>query len=326
MPDQFPADPDALADVVRGVFPRSSSVEVSPAADRRVVVVYRVVVDGVRYYLRLAEEPGQNLTTDALVLERLRALGVRVPEAVAAEPATTAFPRSWLLMTEVPGRSLAEGGTDDEATDDEATQAAIAAGRDVATINSVPVAGFGWVRRDGDERLTGELNSYGQFVTSYLPEPWPGQLSGLFHENQLDALHAIAKDERDRPLRGGYLAHGDLDVTHIYTHAGRYSGIIDFGEMRGTDPYFDLGHFMLHDGETRRARLFDSFLKGYLEVSSPPHGYREAIRSSAILLGLRQLSFWLTPERGLSIGAPLVRRRAAELSNLLAGKPAHRER
>jgi aminoglycoside phosphotransferase (APT) family kinase protein len=283
--------------------------------------MYRATVDGVRYYLRLAEEPGEDLTTDALVLERLRALDVRVPGVVAASPSTTAFPRSWMIMTEVPGRSLSQGGTDDEAR-----QAAIAAGRDVAVINSVPVAGFGWLRRDGSEQLTAELPSYSQFAGSYLPNPWPGRLSELFDQSQLDSLLALVAGEQGRPLRGGHLVHGDLDVTHIYAHAGRYSGIIDFGEMRGADVHFDLGHFLLHDGETRRASLFSSFLKGYLQVSPLTDGYCEAIRTSAILLGLRQLSHWLSPERGYSPSRPLVRRRAAELSNLIDGGPAHQER
>jgi Ser/Thr protein kinase RdoA (MazF antagonist) len=197
------------------------------------------------------------------------------------------------------------------------------AGRDVAVINSVPVAGFGWLRRDGSEQLTAELPSYGQFAGSYLPSPWPGRLSKLFDQRQLDVLHALAAAEKDRPLRGGHLAHGDLDVTHIYAHAGRYSGIIDFGEMRGADSCFDLGHFLLHDGETRPARLFSSFLEGYLQVSPLADGYCEAIRTSAILLGLRQLSRWLSPERGYSLSEPLVQVRAAELANLIDGKPAH---
>jgi aminoglycoside phosphotransferase (APT) family kinase protein len=318
VPDQFPADPHALARLLRGVFRGAHSVSVEPAADRRVVVVYRALVDGVRYYLRLAEEPGQDLTTDTLVLERLRTLGVRVPEVVDAGPPTAAFPRSWMIMTEVPGRSLDDGGSDDEAR-----QAATAAGRDAAIINSVPVSGFGWIRRDGSARLAGELPYYGQFAVSYLPEPWPGKLSEVFGWHQLDALHALAAREQDRPLGVGHLVHGDLDVTHIYTHVGRYSGIIDFGEMRGADPYFDLGHFMLHDGETRSARLFDSFLKGYREISPLADGCHEMIRSSAILVGLRQLCFWLSPERDYAIADPAVRRRVGELSNLLAGRPSH---
>ena len=321
MPEQFPADPDVLAGLVREVFPGAGSVSAERASGGRVVVVYRATVDGVRYYLRLAEEPGQDLTTDALVLDRLRARDVRVPEVVAASPSTAAFPRSWMIMTEVPGRSIARSGTDEEAR-----QAATAAGRDVAVINSVPVAGFGWLRRDGSEQLTAELPSYSQFVVSYLPAPWPGRLREVFDPRRLDALHALAVAERSRPLRRGHLVHGDLDVTHVYAHAGRYSGIIDFGEMRGADPYFDLGHFLLHDGETRPARLFSSFLKGYLQASPLPDGHRQAIRASAILLGLRQLSHWLSPERGYPPSKPLVQLRVAELSNLLDGRSAHQER
>lgn len=41
----------------------------------------------------------------------------------------------------------------------------------------------------------------------------------------------------------GYLAHGDFDTTHIYQDNGRYTGIIDFGEIRGADRWYDLGYF-----------------------------------------------------------------------------------
>ena len=321
MPEQFPASLDALAGLVREAFPGTGPVSIGPASGGRLVVVYRAVVDGVRFYLRLAEEPGQDLTTDALVLHRLRALGAHVPEVVAASPSTAAFPRSWMITTEVPGCSIAEGGTDDEAR-----QAATAAGRDAAVINSVPVSGFGWLRRDGCERLGAGLPSYSQFVVSCLPRPWPGRLAELFDQRQLDALHALAAGEQARPLRDGHLVHGDLDVTHIYTQAGRYSGLIDFGEMRGADSYFDLGHFLLHDGETRPARLFSFFLEGYRQVSPLPGGAAQAIRTSAILLGLRQLSRWLSPERNYPLSNPLVQLRVVELANLLDGKPAHPER
>lgn len=318
MPEEFLADPDALAGLAHEALPRARSVCIEAASGGRAVVVYRAMADGVRYYLRLAEEPGQDLTTDALILERLRALGVRAPGVVAVSAANAAFPRSWMIMTEVPGRSIAEGGTDGGAR-----RAAIAAGRDVAVMNSVPVSGFGWLRRDGSAQLTAELPSYHQFVVSYLPAPWPGRLAELFDSRQLDALLALATAEQDRPFRTGHLVHGDLDVTHIYSDAGRYSGIIDFGEMRGADPYFDLGHFLLHDGETRPAQLFSHFLNGYRQVNPLSDGCRQEILMSAILLGLRQLSRWLSPERGYSLSHPLVQRRVAELSNLIDGRPAH---
>jgi Ser/Thr protein kinase RdoA (MazF antagonist) len=285
--------------------------------DRQLEVVYRAQVDDAVFYLRLAEEPGEDLTTDAAILDRLRALGASVPLVVAAEAAPAELARSYLIVTEIPGRPLAEGSTDDEAR-----SAARAAGRDTAIINSLEVAGFGWLQRTGAQPLTAELASYGDFAGSDLPESWPGWLTGLFDSEQLDALEALLGTERARVVGAAHLAHGDLDVTHIYTHDGAYQGIIDFGEMRGAELYFDLGHFLLHDGETRSVELFDSFLAGYTEVAGLPDDHREAIRRSAILLGLRQLSLWLGPQRNRSPRSSLARLRVAELANLLERKPA----
>jgi aminoglycoside phosphotransferase (APT) family kinase protein len=321
VPQQFPVDNPVLVRLVRRVFPEARSVSVEAATESGLVVVYRARVDNTTFYLRLAEAPGDDLTTDAEILGRLRNLGVSVPAVVAVEAAPAELARSYMLVTEVPGRSLAHGGTDNEAK-----RAARAAGRDTAVVNSLSVDGFGWIRRTGTQPLTAELSSYGEFVASYLPERWPGWLEGRFDKGQLDAFEALVDAERARPVYAAHLVHGDLDVTHIYICDGRYHGVIDFGEMRGADLCFDLGHFLLHDGETRPVRLFDSFLAGYSEVTALPGDHREAIRASAILLGLRQLSLWLGPERGRSPKSPLVRLRVAELANLLEGKPAAQRR
>jgi hypothetical protein len=45
------------------------------------VVVYRTRIDNTTFYLRLAESPDEDLTTDATILGRLRDLGVSVPRA-----------------------------------------------------------------------------------------------------------------------------------------------------------------------------------------------------------------------------------------------------
>jgi hypothetical protein len=53
-----------------------------------------------------------------------------------------------------------------------------------------------------------------------------------------------------------------------------------------------------------------------------PDDHREAIRVSAILLGLRQLSLWLGPHRNRSPNSRLARLRVSELANLLEHQPA----
>jgi len=116
------------------------------------------------------------------------------------------------------------------------------------------------------------------------------------------------------------LAHGDFDCTHIFEANGSYTGLIDFGEIRGTEP-FDLGHFLLHDGETARWPLFDDLLAGYASVDSAPTLDVAAIVRSALQLGTCQLARWMNrvdPTTAATI--PIIQTRVEPLDHLLHSK------
>jgi aminoglycoside phosphotransferase (APT) family kinase protein len=134
-----------------------------------------------------------------------------------------------------------------------------------------------------------------------------------------ERLRAIEEHETQRNLRQAHLAHGDFDTTPIFHNDGRYTGLIDFGEIRGTEPSFDLGHFLLHDGESLPFPLFDEVLTGYADVTTPPAA--DEIRRSAVLLGARQLARWM--KRGGTVAHPIVRARVARLETLLGGPNPH---
>ncbi len=317
MPQQHVVDIAVLGLVVRRVFPGAGSVSVEPASPGRLLVVYRVRADGVSYYLRVAEEAGEDLTTDAQVLVRLAELGVRVPAVVHVEAEPGDLDRSFLIVAAMVGESLASHGTDEQAR-----RAVRAAGRDAALINAIEVEGFGWLRRDGLPGLRAELACYAEFVASDLPRRWPGWLAGAFTAGELEALQGVVDQERQRPVSRGHLAHGDFDATHIWLDDhGRYAGIIDFGEMRGADRHFDLGHFLLHDRTARAVPLFEDFLAGYAEAAALAEDHRDLIRRSAVVSGLRQLSLWLGPGRNDSPASDRARLRATQLRNLLAERP-----
>jgi Ser/Thr protein kinase RdoA (MazF antagonist) len=110
-----------------------------------------------------------------------------------------------------------------------------------------------------------------------------------------------------------YLAHGDLDSTHLYVDPASarktFTGIIDFGEIRGADPLYDLGHLLLHDGEGGRPVLLPHLLAGYAQVTPLPDDATDAIRLQALAIGARARH----PARPRP--DPLPR---------LAGAPAHR--
>lgn len=315
-------DRAALEALLRRAFGASTPITYQRTPDGVSTQVYRLNRGDDCFYLRVAEEQQESLAVEAELHRRLRQRGVRVPEVVYLEPFDPVIRRSVLITTEITGAPLAQTSS--------ASAAAVvarAAGRDLAILNQLTVQGFGWIRRDVSAwPLIAELPGYGEFVTSYLPDDWPGALGLLFSAGELDAIEAIIDIQQQYELLYGQLAHGDFDVTAIFQEDGQYTGLIDFGEMRGTELLYDLGHFHLHDGETFPMLLLQHLLEGYREVVDLPPDYPDQIRRSAILLGLRQLSRWISPERGRPVGHPLVRHRAERISELLSGGLAREDR
>jgi len=313
MPRKPDVDPSALAALVRRAFGASRPVSCQRTPDGVSTQVYRLVRGSETFYLRVAEEADDNLETDAELHRRLHALGVRVPLVVFVEPFDAAIGRSVLITTEVAGGPLAESACSDEV----ARAVVDEAGEDLAVVNRVIVDGFGWVRRRGTRwPLQAEHPSYPPFLTSSLPAPWPGPLGSLFTGSVLDAIEGMLKLERARPPARGQLAHGDFDTTAIFCSGGRYSGVIDFGEIRGAEPMFDLGHFQLHDQEHLPSRLLPALLGGHRRVAALPSDHERSICRSAVLLGLRQLCRWLGPPRGYPLDHPAVAHRAARIRQL----------
>jgi aminoglycoside phosphotransferase (APT) family kinase protein len=304
-------DQQALRAMLRPVLGAELTVARTPAGIS--APVYRVDAAGRVVYVRIAEDDDEDLSVDAVLLEHLGALGLRVPRVVHVDPFNQALRRSVLVVSEIAGEPLA-GCRDQRA----ARRVARAAGRELAVLNSVAVQGFGWVQRHPPAwPPRGTSTTYAEFVTSYLPDPWPGPLGPLFTVAELERLWALVDRERHRQLAGATLAHGDFDTTAIFQVDGDYRGLIDFGEVRGAEPLFDLGHYHLWEHRRTPLPLWEGLLAGYGEVVALPAGYQELVGRSATLLGLRQLARWLGPPRNLGAGHPAVTGRVARLRQLL---------
>jgi len=88
------------------------------------------------------------------------------------------------------------------------------------------------------------------------------------------------------------LAHGDFDASHIYQEDGAYSGIIDFGEIRGAEPTYDLGQFAIEHRD-----WVPLLLAGYREVAAAPPDIERRIRFSALLIATRRTAHFVTRGR-----------------------------
>src|SRR3954451_13935091 len=172
-----------------------------------------------------------------------------------------------MVTAAIPGRSLAE-----DPHGFELNAVLAAAGRDLAAINDVGVMGFGFVRRDcpADIQLEGEFLSLRAFAISELEERLVA-VSSILTGDEIQAVRAVVgRHDGWLDTEQASLAHGDLDATHIYHQNGQYTGLIDFGEIRGADRFYDLGHLALHEGEALPYPILPQVLAGYDEVTSLP--------------------------------------------------------
>jgi len=261
---------------------------VIPMLDGVSTFVYRIRRGHDTFYLRVLPEEGATFAPEAGVHLTLRDRGVRVPEVVHWEDLDPSVGRSVMLTREIPGTAVSN-----EVSPGSLPSIFRVAGRDLALINSVPVDGFGWIKRDrpGDASLRAAHAAECDFLLSDLDESLRALYGCVVTEHDAArVIRAVADNMRLLAGSAAVLAHGDLDATHIFADNGHYSGIIDLGEIRGTGRFYDLGHFHLHDGERLPAGMLPHVLEGYRDVVVLPPDVERRIALQSVLVGVRFLA------------------------------------
>jgi aminoglycoside phosphotransferase (APT) family kinase protein len=268
--------------VAAEIFGLSSDMAVTRLTDGHSTFVYRVRHGETIWYLRVLPEEGDSFAPEARVHAILRERGVRVPDVVYWEGCNALLQRSVMGTTEIPGHPI-----DPDLAPDVLRSILIEAGRDLARINSVPVAGFGWIRRD--RPVTTMLEAELPTLRTFVLEAIEARLAFLTNRELLDAAQTDAVEriigERSAWLDApdAVLAHGDFDATHIFHDRGRYSGVIDFGEIRGTDSFYDLGHFFMEN-----LALLPDLLMGYGEITPLPPDAMTRIHFASLFIRIRR--------------------------------------
>ncbi len=246
--------------------------------------VYRVTVGDEVSYLRLGEEPGERRDAEVRVHELARDLGIAVPEVVRWEREPPELDRSAALTARIPGIPLSEFTGD-------AADALRRAGRDLARLNAISVTGYGWVDFvvDDDRRLAAEHPTRAAWAVEYLAALEVVRAAGI---GSVALPEAVETWSRLPDPGASFLAHGDLDASHVYVDpvTGDYQGLIDFGEIRGADRLYDLGHALVHAGDARERTVFDGITAGYAEI--PPVDLA-AVRLQAVAIAVRALAIQL---------------------------------
>lgn len=248
--------------------------------------VYRIETGKETLYLRILPEHEKSFAAEVLVHNLLLQKGVRVPEVVYFANCDESLGMSVMLVREIPGTHAGEN-----LTREEYDAVLMDAGRQIALANQVPVDGYGWIQRgkhDEGTVLRGEHSEIKDVITEFLEPDLSFLSEGILPANEASRIRSIL--ESGAPLMGRHearLVHGDFDDSHIFQQHGAFTGIIDFGEIQGSSPLYDLGHFKIHDGQ--RYLGYPALAEGYREVAALSAEDQLEIDLWALWVGVRRL-------------------------------------
>ena len=221
--------------------------------------VYRITARSGTYYMRFLPE-NASFAAEVLVHNTLCAAGVSVPRVIGFEHKNEHTGLSVMLVDEIPGTCI-----EDDLPKVNLQDILREAGRQLARIHNIPVDGFGWIDKGSHLILKGEKRSFDEYFREYLNNDLQSLCRYPFSDAEIMRItDLMLTAQRMLNVQKGVLVHGDFDISHIFHSAGRYRGIIDFGEIRGNNRLFDLATFV---GFYQDRRLYSYLLEGYCEIA-----------------------------------------------------------
>lgn len=278
-----------ILQMVKGIFPQAPA-RVERVTEGGSTYVYRIFFPHETFYLRVLPEEGVSFSPEVIVHMQLRQMQVKAPEVIYFEHYNELLQRSVMVTTEIKGQPISQSST---LSQEEMEEILREAGHDLACLNNILVEGFGWVRRYSSE--TEHLRAEWPVHRTFALEYWEFDMAYLgkyvLQHSEVTLLKQIlSRYDSWLGSEQGYLAHGDFDTTHIYQENGHYTGIIDFGEIRGTDRWYDLGQFHMRDGELLPFSCLSALISGYGDRVPLPLTYEHHIRFASLLINVRALA------------------------------------
>lgn len=255
--------------------------------------VYRLIYPNEIFYLRLLPDARDSFASEAAIHKRLSQMQIKTPEVVHFEHFNEHLQRSIMVTTAIKGHAVMQSPS---LSEDARHAIVMEAGRDLARINTIAVDGFGWLRgRVKTEQLAASHATY----KAFMHPDWEGAIHTLadtiLSASEVRMLEQIiAHSDTWRDGEQSRLAHGDFSTRHIFQEDGHYTGIIDFGDSKGTDGWYDLGYFHMRNGKSLfPTPLEAALLRGYGEIAPLPPDYEQHIRLTSILITVPALAYTL---------------------------------
>ncbi len=243
--------------------------------------VYRVETGRSTCYARFLPEDA-TFGVEVLVHKLLGEIDIPVPEVLAYVPREPVTGLSLIVVSALPGSSMKASMPAKSSQ-----QILKQAGAALAKLHTLPVDGFGWIDRTCETALKGEHSSFSKYFTEFLESDLAALEQCGVSAPDRSRIRALMEEALNQlHTEQAFLVHGDFCLDHIFQKNGTFTGFIDFGEIRGSHPFFDLGAFLLSD-PTPGQQAFSAILEGYGTVRPLRREDLRAVKLNALSFALR---------------------------------------
>ena len=80
----------------------------------------------------------------------------------------------------------------------------------------------------------------------------------------------------------GNLVHGDFNLNHIFQENGHLSGIIDFGDAKISNQFYDLAYFKIC-----HRNHFEDLFDGFKQTITLPENWENIMKITTLAVGIR---------------------------------------
>ena len=208
------------------------------------------------------------LTHEVWAYRQHERLGLPVPHVLAYRECPPTIGRPTLVMTRLRGEPL---GTVTAGTVSQPSAAGKAMyrqlGRAMRTMHEVTVAGFGYLRIDG-ESVAGQDCTWQAFLHRRPFESVTRYLAGhhLIDREEEELLDRTLESLKDTRLDRAVFLHADLQGANVLIEDGRIAGIIDPANGFAGDPRFDVAFAFMEQVAWQR----QAFARGYGGAAADP--------------------------------------------------------
>ncbi len=229
-------------------------------------------------WLRIAVDKKENFTPEVILLKKLIEKEVKVPEILFFENFSPKLNgHSFMLISDIKG---------DQMNKDITKETLQEAGKELAKINSLRFDKFGMIERF-DNNIT-EIKGSKKNHVNFILDSYKEKLLKISENNFItsDELNQIRNFiEQNKSLLNidqGNLVHGDFNLNHIFQENGHLSGIIDFGDAKISNQFYDLAYFKIC-----HRNHFEDLFGGFKQTITLPESWENIMKITTLAVGIR---------------------------------------